>query len=54
MAAGLEVSLNLPDLPIGGRMEGGGGMLARRVRIGTEAELDEELIGWLRAAYDRS
>jgi len=50
----LEVCLNLPDAPIAGRMVSGGGMLARKVLIKTEAELDGELKSWLREAYDRS
>jgi hypothetical protein len=50
----LEICLNLPDAPIRGRLESGGGMLARRVRIHSAAEFDGELRGWLREAYERS
>ncbi len=50
----LEVCLNLPDAPIEGRMLSGGGMLARKVLIKSDQELDKELKGWLREAYDRS
>ena len=49
----LEVGLNL-DLPLGGRVEKASGMAPRRVRIGSPAELDEELIGWLRSAYQEA
>jgi hypothetical protein len=50
----LEICLNLPDEPIAGRLESGGGMLPRRVRIHTRNEFDTELRGWLHEAYDRS
>lgn len=49
----LEVGLNL-DLPLGGRVEKASGMASRRVRISSRAELDAELLGWLRAAYDEA
>jgi hypothetical protein len=49
----LEVGLNL-DLPIGGRVEKASGMVPRRVRIRSLAELDPELVGWLRQAYDEA
>lgn len=47
----LEVGLNL-DLPVGGRVEKASGMVSRRVRIATREELDTELIGLLRQAYE--
>lgn len=50
----LDVCLNLPDLPLGGRMEEMTGMASRRVRLSSMEEVDDELVGWLRAAYDRS
>ena len=50
----LEVSINLPDAPLGGRMEAATGMAPRRVRLTEKREIDAELLGWLRAAYDRS
>ena len=50
----LEICLNLPDEPIAGRLESGGGMLPRRVRIHSASEFDAELRGWLHEAYDRS
>ena len=49
----LEVGLNL-DLPLGGRVEKASGMAPRRVRITSPGELDEELIGWLRSAYQEA
>ena len=50
----LEICLNLPDAPIEGRMQQGGGMLARKVQIRAEEDFDAELKAWLREAYDRS
>jgi predicted transport protein len=50
----LEIGLNLPDAPIEGRMQPGGGMLARKVQIRAEEDFDAELKAWLREAYDRS
>jgi hypothetical protein len=49
----LEVGLNL-ELPIGGRVERASGMVPRRVRIAGGEELDDELLGWLRKAYDEA
>lgn len=54
-ASRLEVCLNLPETPAGGRLEApSGAMLPRRVRLGSEAEVDAEFEGWLREAYARS
>jgi predicted transport protein len=50
----LEVGLNLPDVPPAGRLEPATGMVDRRVRLSDAAEIDAELIGWLRAAYERA
>lgn len=50
----LEICLNLPDAPVDGRMQSGGGMLARRVLIAADGELDDKLTAWLREAYERS
>jgi hypothetical protein len=50
----LEICLNLPDAPIEGRMQSGGGMLARKVLVDPKPGLDPEVQAWLRAAYDRS
>lgn len=54
-AAGqLEVCLNLPGAQPTERLKATSGMATHRVRIGEPAELDAELIGWLREAYDRA
>lgn len=50
----LEVGLNLPDMPPAGRLEPATGMVDRRVRLSDAAEIDAELVGWLRAAYERA
>jgi hypothetical protein len=51
----LEIGLNLRDTPPAGRLETvTGGMCSHRVRIASAAELDDELRGWLRQAYDRA
>jgi Domain of unknown function (DUF4287)/Domain of unknown function (DUF5655) len=51
----LDVGLKLSGQPTGGRREPAGSwnsMVTHRVRVRDEAEIDEELLGWLRAAYD--
>jgi hypothetical protein len=49
----LEIGLNLRDVEAGGRLESvTNGMCSHRVRIASETELDDELRGWLRKAYD--
>jgi hypothetical protein len=54
-AAGqLEVGVNLPGLEPTGRLTPTSGMATHRVRIADAAGLDEELIGWLRDAYERA
>jgi hypothetical protein len=54
-ATRLEVCLNLPETPAGGRLEAPTeAMLPRRVRLASEADVDTEFRHWLRAAYDRS
>ncbi len=50
----IEVGLNLAGRESGGRLEPTSGMCTHRVRIASEAELDPELRGWLREAYDRA
>jgi hypothetical protein len=53
-ASRLEVCLNL-DRPPTDRLEAPAqGMLPRRVRLASDADLDAEFTGWLREAYDRS
>jgi predicted transport protein len=54
-AAGqLEVGLNLPGKEPTERLRPTSGMATHRVRIGDAAGIDDELIGWLREAYDRA
>jgi predicted transport protein len=54
-AAGqLEVCVNLPGHPGTDRLRPISGMATHRVRIGGPEELDAELVGWLREAYDRA
>jgi Domain of unknown function (DUF5655) len=37
-----------------GRLEPTSGMCTHRVRLADPAELDDEVIGWLREAYERA
>jgi hypothetical protein len=50
----VEIGLNARDLPAGDRLVAlkPGGMCQYKVRISTPDEVDAELIGWIRAAYD--
>lgn len=50
----VEVGLNLPGMEPVGRIERATGMVSHRVRIRDRGELDAELLGWLRQAYDRA
>jgi hypothetical protein len=54
-AARLDVGINLKDVKPGGRLEASGSfnaMVSHRVRVTSIAEIDEELIKWLRKAYE--
>lgn len=54
-ATRLDVGINLKGVPAGGRLEASGSfnaMVSHRVRVGSAAEVDGELLGWLRRAYD--
>jgi predicted transport protein len=54
-AAGqLEVCVNLPGVEPTARLRPTSGMATHRVRISGTAELDEELVAWLREAYERA
>ena len=54
-AAGqLEVCVNLPGAAATERLRPISGMATHRVRIAGASELDDELVGWLREAYDRA
>ena len=48
----IEVGLNLKDVAPEGRLEATTGMCTHRVRIASRDELDGELLGWLRQAYE--
>ena len=56
----VDVGLNLRSAPDGAaseRLEVSGSfnsMVSHRVRVSSAAEVDEELIGWLRAAYEEA
>lgn len=54
-ATRVDVGINLKGGPAAGRLEASGSfnaMVSHRVRVATHVEVDDELIGWLRAAYD--
>jgi hypothetical protein len=54
-ATRLDVGLILKDTAPAGRLEASGSfnaMFTHRVRVGSAAEIDSELLGWLRKAYD--
>ncbi len=53
-ATQVEVGLNVKDLPAADRLKAlpAGQMCNYKVRIGDVGEVDGELLGWLRAAYD--
>lgn len=56
-AGRLDIGINLPETPVTDRLEASGSfnaMLSHRVRLTTLDEVDAELIGWLRAAFDRA
>ena len=50
----VEIGLNVKELPGGGRLVAlkPGGMCQYKVRISEPGEVDDELIGWIRRAYD--
>jgi hypothetical protein len=50
----VEVGLNMKDVPATTRLEAlpPGGMCQYRVRLGAASEVDAELIGWIRRAFD--
>ncbi|MGI9627438.1 MAG: DUF4287 domain-containing protein [Longimicrobiales bacterium] len=53
----VDIGINLPDVPAGQRLEASGsfnGMVSHRVRVGNASEVDDELMGWLRDAYERA
>ena len=50
----LEIGLNLKGVDARGRLEAAAGMCTHRVRLSPTAELDCEVIEWLREAYERA
>ena len=52
----VDVGLRLPGAVAAGRLEPsgnvGGGSITHKVALSTAGEVDDELIGWLRAAYE--
>lgn len=53
----MDVGLKLPDREPDGRLEAAGSwnaMVSHRVRVSEAAEVDDELVGWLREAYDEA
>ena len=53
----LDVGINLKGVPAQGRLEASGSfnaMVSHRVRVTAPKDIDAELVGWLRAAYDQA
>lgn len=50
----LEIGLNLKGEDPTGRLEATTGMCTHRVRLSSPDDLDAEVTGWLREAYDRA
>lgn len=50
----VEIGLNVKELPAGGRLVAlkPGGMCQYKVRVSEPSEVDDELVGWIRSAYD--
>jgi hypothetical protein len=51
----VDIGINLKGSPPSDRLEASGSfnaMVSHRVRVTSPDEIDEELLGWLRAAYD--
>jgi predicted transport protein len=53
----VDLGLNLKDVVPADRLEGGNvfsGMCSHRVRLSTTADVDDDVVGWLKQAYDQS
>ncbi|MEH6535588.1 MAG: DUF4287 domain-containing protein [Psychroserpens sp.] len=53
----IDLGLKLPDKPTTDRLGNSGpfgSMCTHRVQITSETEIDQELIGWMKEAYDRA
>lgn len=53
-AARLQVGINLRDAAVTDRLRAAGGMCTHRVDVTSGDEIDAELLGWLREAYDEA
>lgn len=56
-ASRLDVGIKLPCVAPAGRLEASGSfnaMVSHRVRVGSVAEVDAQLVAWLREAYGRA
>lgn len=56
-ATRVDVGINLKDAPVTERLEASGSfnaMVSHRVRVSSVKEVDKELIGWLREAYEQA
>ena len=53
-AARVSVGLNLRGVAGAGRLKDATGMCTHRVDVTAESEVDDELVGWLREAYERA
>lgn len=51
-ATRVELGLNLAGMIPSGRLQAAGGMCTHRVDLRSPGDLDEEVLGWLAAAYD--
>jgi predicted transport protein len=51
-ASAVEVGLNMKGHPVTDRLLAGKGMVTHRVRLGSAAEVDAQLVGWIRTAYE--
>ena len=48
----LEIGLNLRGVEADGRLEATTGMCTHRVRVAPDDGVDDEILGWLRQAYE--
>jgi hypothetical protein len=53
-ATRVDLGLNLKGTAPSGRLEAATGMCTHRVRLGSAAEVDDEVVGWLREAWSRA
>ncbi|MET0866155.1 MAG: DUF5655 domain-containing protein [Nakamurella sp.] len=50
----IDLGLNLPGVPGSGRLVATTGMCTHKIALESTTALDDEVLGWLRAAYDRA